>query len=211
MNAMMDLYHQISELDQKLIGKWSKAVRSEIDRFGKNIQPVSPFIDRLTLKDDKRRGRFWIRVKRDNSIRLYGIAPNVGRVRGFNAPVNQWQDVATYRFQYAKKKPTFGRRRSNYGKGWVTYHRAQVTSATPGVETKQPYFGGLPVRPTSYFGIGNGKSVWGYGRVKEGAVPVYYRDSFADWLMQSHGDEIDHIVIETGQAILSDYISGGSK
>ena len=67
------------------------------------------------------------------------------------------------------------------------------------------------MRPTSYFGIGNGKSVWGYGRVSDGAVPVYYRDSFADWLMHSHGDEIDRIVMETGQAILSDYISGGSK
>ena len=118
----------------------------------------------------------------------------------------------------------------------MTFRKAQDTSASPGIEIKQPYFGGAPVRPSGYFGIGSGKRIWGYGRtedgatptyykgpfadwfmenndyevyrrIEDGATPIYYKDAFADWLMENHGDEIDRIIMETGQEILSESLA----
>ena len=195
MSAISDLYDRINGIDDKLIGKWASAVRKEIERFGKSIQPASPFIDKPNLKDDKRRGRFWLRQDlRKGTVTMYGIAPNIGRVKGFGAPVNRWHETKPYRFKY--------------GRRWVTFHRAQDTSTSPGIETKQPYFGGTPVRPSGYFGIGSGKrKIWGYGRTEDGATPIYYEYSYADWLMEKHDDEIDRIIMETGQEILSESLA----
>ena len=195
MSAISDLYDRIKIIDDKLIGKWATAVRKEIKRFGDAVQPASPFIDKPNLKDDKRRGRFWLRQDlRKGTVTMYGIAPNIGRVKGFGAPVNRWHETKPYRFKY--------------GRRWVTFRKAQDTSESPGIETKQPYFGGAPVRPSGYFGLGtNKRKLWGYGRTDEGATPIYYKDAFADWLMENHGDEIDRIIMETGQEILSESLA----
>lgn len=197
MSAISDLYDRINDIDEKLIGKWASAVRKEIERFGKSIQPASPFIDKPNLKDDKRRGRFWLRQDlRKGTVTMYGIAPNIGRVKGFGAPVNRWHETKPYRFKY--------------GRRWVTFHRAQDTSTSPGIETKQPYFGGTPVRPSGYFGIGSGKrKLWGYGRTDEGATPIYYEYSYADWLMEKHDDDLENLILECGRDVLADYLAKG--
>ena len=208
MNAVTDLYNRISEINGSSINKWVREVKKRLAQFSKNVSTASPFKDKPTYQKDFRKGRFWISGDpKEPTIRMFGVAPNAGRVQGFGAPINQWHDVEPYRFEYPDSKPLFGRNRAQYGTGWVTYGKAQVTRSSAGVPIKTPHLNGKPVKAVRYFGI-NGM---GYGRTESGkAMPVYYESAFVDWMMERHNEEIERIIIEAGNDVISD-ILGGAK
>lgn len=209
MSAVKDLYDRISEIGDKSMIMWVREVRKRIAKFSKNISPSSPFKDKPTYQKDFRKGRFWITGEpKEATVKMFGTAPNVGRVKGFGAPVNQWHDVKPYRFRYPDHKTFFDRRkRQRYDGAWVTYGRAQSTSGSAGIPIKPTYLNGERVKATRYFGIGG----MGYGRTADGeAMPVYYENAFVDWMMDRHDDEIERIIIEAGQDVIS-AILGGEK
>ncbi|MBQ8036990.1 MAG: hypothetical protein IJ268_08365, partial [Proteobacteria bacterium] len=72
---------------------------------------------------------------------------------------------------------------------------------------------GTSEKPDRFYGIKKGKVTLAYGKTKGGlGVPVYAQDSFADWLMAHHGDELENLILECGRDIFADFVAkGGSK
>jgi hypothetical protein len=195
MNELSDLYNRIGQIDQKLIGKWQREVNKRIRRFVRNISSVSPFID----KPAKR--MFGVRNSKDGqSLTIYGTAPNAGRMKAFNAPTNEWQSVRRYFHIYGRN-------------GWRTIHKTQMVRTTAGTDIADvPYFG-TSEPPEQYFGIRKGRVTLAYGKTDSGiALPVYAENSYPDWIMQNHRDDIDNIILEAGRYILSACLfNGGAK
>lgn len=185
MSDLEDLYAQISQ-DKKLVRKWQREANKRIKRFVKNIAGASPFLDKPVKR------MFGVRNSKDGtSLTIYGTAPNAGRVKGFDAPVNAWQPT-TEAFRI------FGEG------GWRTIHKVQMVRPSAGVPIRDvPYFG-TSEKPQRYFGIRKGKVTLAYGKTKSDlSLPVYAKDSYPDWIMRKHADEIDRIVIEAGQDVLT--------
>lgn len=206
MDSISDLYDKISEIGGKSVNRWIREVRKRLLKFSKNISSASPFKDKPTYQKDFRKGRFWISTStKDSTVKMFGTAPNAGRVKGFGAPVDKWHSTKPYVFKYPEKGTIFGRSRTPYGRGWVTYGKAQDTSRDAGIPLKTAYYGGSPVKLTRFFGI---KGL-GYGRTKDGkAVPIYYESAFVDWMMSQHDDEIGRIIMEAGQDVISQSLRG---
>lgn len=200
MGAIGDLYNQIVGMDDKAVDAWVRESRKRIIDYSRTAFSGSPFLDRPSVKSDLNKGRFWIRADfKHDSITMYGIAPNAGRLKTFGAPVGKYHATKPYRFKY--------------GKRWVTFHRAQDVSASVGLDIKQPYYGGSPVHVTKYFGIkASGRGAWAYGRTNDGEpVRVYAEDSYMDWLIKNHRAAIDEIIIEAGRDVLATLANGGAK
>ena len=194
MSELEELYAQISQ-DKKLVRKWQREANKRIKRFVKNIAGASPFLDKPVKR------MFGVRNSKDGqSLTRYGTSPNAGRMKGFNAPVNEWR-------QTAEAFRIFGEG------GWRTIHKVQMVNTSAGVPIQDvPYFG-TSEQPDRYFGIRKGKVTLAYGKTKGGlGVPVYAQDSFADWLMAHHGDELENLILECGRDVLADFVAkGGSK
>lgn len=187
MSEISDLYTQISQADAKLVAKWQREANKRIRRFVRNIAKTSPFLD----KPAKR--MFGVRNSKDGkTLTIYGTSPNAGRMKAFNAPTNKWERVR--RYFHIKGRD-----------GFRTIHKVQMVRTTAGTEIADvPYFG-TSERPAKYYGIQKGRVTLAYGKTASGiALPVYAEDSYPDWLMEHHRDEIDRIIMETGRAILSE-------
>lgn len=192
-DALKELYQKIDSMGDAVMKKWITAIRDEIQKYSDNIQPSSPFKDKPRFNKDARKGQFWLRRDYHNqSLHLFGKSPNVGRVKGFGSPVGKYHKTKPYRVQFGDK--------------WVTMHKGQTTDTSLGMEAKQPYYHGEQVTPTAFFGVKKDGGVWGYGRVGDNATPLFYEESFADWMMNFNSPEIERIIIETGNNILADLI-----
>ena len=178
----------------KLIRKWQREVNKRIRRFVKNVAGVSPFLD----KPNKR--MFGVRNSRDGeSLTIYGTSPNAGRMKAFDAPTNEWHKTTeSYRM--------FGEH------GWRTIRKVQMVRPSAGVPIHNvPYFG-TSERPKRYFGLKKGRVTLAYGKTESGlALPVYARNSYPDWIMNNHHEEIDNIILECGQEVLAEYIAKGGQ
>lgn len=193
MSEFSELYASIST-DAKLMKKWQREVNKRVRRFVRNVASASPFLD----KPNKR--MFGVRNFKDGqSLTIYGTSPNAGRMKAFNAPTNDWQTV----------RRTF----HIFGKdGWRTIHKTQMVRSSAGVPVQNvPYFG-TSERPDRYFGIRKGKVTLAYGKTDGGlALPVYAENSYPDWIMQNYRDDIDRIVIEAGQNVLTEFMMKGGR
>lgn len=193
MSEFSELYNRVST-DAKLLKKWQREVNKRVKRFVRNVASVSPFLD----KPNKR--MFGVRNSKDGqSLTIYGTSPNAGRMKAFNAPTNDWQTV----------RRTF----HIFGKdGWQTIHKTQMVRSSAGVPVQNvPYFG-TSERPDRYFGIRKGKVTLAYGKTDGGlALPVYAENSYPDWIMQNYRDDIDRIVIEAGQDVLTEFMMKGER
>lgn len=192
-NDISELYASIST-DAKLMKKWQREVNKRVRRFVRNVASASPFLDKPVKR------MFGVRNSKDGkSLTIYGVHPNAGRMKAFNAPTDDWKPVTqAYRF--------FG------DDGWRTIHKVQMAKSSAGVAIEDvPYFG-TSKKPDMYFGIRKGKATLAYGRVENGlAVPVYAENDYPDWIMENYRDEIDRIVIEAGQDVLTNLIMGRVK
>lgn len=192
--TLTDIYKQLSG-NPKLIQRWKAAVTRRIKQYARNVAKASPFLDK------PQKSIFGIRARKtENELSIYGTSPNVGRIKGFNAPVNEWMAVNRY-FRVLR-----------HGK-WRTIHKVQKVSRSIGVPVQDvPYFG-TSEKPDRFYGIKKGKVTLAYGKTKGGlGVPVYAQDSFADWLMAHHGDELENLILECGRDIFADFVAkGGSK
>lgn len=192
MNELSDLYNRITQMDEKLLVKWQRAVNKRVRQFVRNVASASPFID----KPNKR--MFGVRNSKDGqSLTIYGTSPNAGRMKGFNAPVDKWMPTKEAFHVFGEK-------------GWRTIHKARRVTNSAGVPIQDVPYYGTSDRPDRYFGLRRGKVTLAYGWTDDGlALPVYTQDSYADWIMTTHRDEIDRIVLEAGQDVLSDAIQKG--
>lgn len=192
--TLTDIYKQLSG-NPKLIQRWKAAVTRRIKQYARNVAKASPFLDK------PQKSIFGIRARKtENELSIYGTSPNAGRIKGFNAPVNEWMAVNRY-FRVLR-----------HGK-WRTIHKVQKVSRNIGVPVQDvPYFG-TSEKPDRFYGIKKGKVTLAYGKTKGGlGVPVYAQDSFADWLMAHHGDELENLILECGRDIFADFVAkGGSK
>ena len=189
MSEFNELYTQISQIDSKLVRKWQNEVNKRVRRFVRNIAKSSPFLD----KPQKR--MFGIRNSKDGqSLTIYGSSPNAGRMKTFNAPTDKWKKVRRAFHFYGDN-------------GWRTIHKVQMVRTSAGTDIKDvPYFG-TSERPEKYFGIKKGRVKLAYGKTDSGiALPVYAENSYPDWIMQNHRDEIDNIIIEAGREVLTIYM-----
>lgn len=187
----MEIFSQLSS-DPRLIRAWQREVNRRIRRFAKNVSGSSPFID----KPNKR--MFGINASKDGTrLVLRGTPPNAGRMKAFNAPTNEWRITKeSYRI--------FG------DSGWRTTHKKQVTSGSAGYPIQDVSYYGTSDRPDCFFGIKKGKTTLAYGRTRAGiSLPVYARDSYVDWLLSTHGNEIEDIILESGRDIVSKHLSNG--
>ncbi len=192
MSAISDLYAKLSDIDAKLVARWQRAIVKRIKQFVKNIANVSPFIDK------PKKSLFGARVSKDKrSVVVFGTSPNAGRMRAFNAPTDDWKTVSeTYRI--------FGNR------GWRTIHKIQSVRTFAGVPIQDVSYYGTSERPERFFGIKTGRVTLAYGKTRSGlALPVYARDSYADWVMQNHHVEIDNLILEVGREILFEHVNAG--
>ena len=187
--SIEEIYNRIAD-NPKLIRQWQREANKRIRRFVRNVASASPFLD----KPNKR--MFGVRNSKDGqSLIIYGTSPNAGRMKAFNAPTNEWKQVS-------RAFRIFG------ANGWRTIHKTQMVRATAGTPINDvPYFG-TSERPERYYGIKKGKVKLAYGKTKSGiALPVYAENSYPDWIMNNHIDEIERIIIETGQAVLNEALS----
>lgn len=193
-NNIAEIYKQLSD-KPKLIQKWKSAVIRRIKQFARNISKASPFLDK------PQKSIFGVRSrKKDDTLTIYGTSPNAGRMKGFDAPVNEWLAVNRY-FRVLR-----------HGK-WRTIHKVQKVKRNAGVPLQDVAYYGTSQKPDRFYGIKNGKATLAYGKTQNGlGVPVYAKDSFADWLMTNHRDELENIILECGRDILADLaIKGGLK
>lgn len=189
-----DIYKQLSG-NPKLIQKWKAAVIRRVKQYARNVAKASPFLDK------PQKSIFGIRArKHGNELTMYGTSPNAGRMKGFHAPVNEWMAV---RRQF---------RIIQNGK-WRTIHKVQKVVRNIGVSLQDISYYGTSKAPERFFGIKKGKVTLAYGKNKDDlSLPVYARDSFADWLMAHHGDELENLILECGRDVLADAIlKGGAK
>lgn len=186
MSEISDIYDQLSQIKRGLLFKWQREANKRIRKFVRNIAKASPFLD----KPDK--NRFGVRNSRDgSSLIIYGTAPNAGRMKAFNAPTNKWTHTMRSFHIFGKS-------------GWRTIHKVQMVRSTAGTPIQDvPYFG-TSEKPDQYFGIKKGSVTLAYGKTDSDlALPVYAQDSYPDWVMKNHLDEIEAIIIETGKQILA--------
>ena len=190
-STITEIYRQLAD-DPKLIRKWQNEVNRRVRRFVRNIAGASPFLD----KPAKR--MFGVRNSKDGeSLTIYGTSPNAGRMKSFDAPTNEWREtVRTFRI--------FGKA------GWHTIHKTQMVRVTAGTPIQDvPYFG-TSEKPERYYGIKKGRTTLAYGKTDSGiALPVYAQDSYPDWIMNNHREEIDDIILRCGQDVLAEYIATG--
>ncbi len=194
MNTISEIYEKVSD-KPKLVQKWKTAVVRRIKQYARNVGKASPFLD----KPQKR--IFGVRAKKNvNELAIYGTSPNAGRMKGFDAPVNEWLAVNRY-FRVLR-----------HGK-WRTIHKVQKVSRNAGVPLQDVAYYGTSQKPDRFYGIKKGKATLAYGKTPNGlGVPVYAKDSFADWHMTKHRDELENIILEGGRDILADLaIKGGLK
>ena len=191
MNEVDNIYNYLSDMP-KLMQKWKKAVANRIKQYARNVAKASPFLD----KPQKR--MFGVRAqKSDDSIVMYGTSPNAGRVKGFSAPVNEWIAVNRY-FRFMRHDK------------WQTIHKVHKVTKNIGVPLQDVPYYGTSEKPDRFFGIKKGKATLAYGETKGGlGLPVYARDSFVDWLVIHHRDELDTIILECGRDILAEHIQNG--
>lgn len=194
MNEFDDLYTRISQTDARLIKRWQTAANKAIRRFVRNIAKSSPFLDKP--KDRM----FGVRNDKDGqSLTIYGSAPNAGRMKSFNAPTDKWTKVRRYFHIYGNN-------------GWRTIHKTQMVKTNAGTDIKDVPYYGTSDRPEKYFGIKKGRIKLAYGKTDSGiALPVYADNSYPDWIMQNHRDEIDNIILDTGRSVLNAYILRGGE
>lgn len=185
MSELEDLYAQISQ-DKKLVRKWQREANKRIKRFVKNIASASPFIDKPVKR------MFGVRNSKDGtSLTIYGTAPNAGRMKGFDAPVNDWQPTSEAFHIFGES-------------GWHTIHKVQKVRPSAGVPIRDVPYRGTSEKPHRYFGIRKGKVTLAYGKTKSNlSLPVYADNTYPDWIMERYSDEIDRIVIEAGQDVLA--------
>lgn len=190
MSELNDLYNRIAQTNEKLIKKWQREVNKRIKRFVRNIAKASPFLD----KPNKR--MFGIRNSKDGkSLTIYGTSPNAGRVKGFNAPVNEWKKTdETYRI---------------FGEGeWRTIHKVQMVRASAGVPVQDVSYYGTSNCPERYFGIKKGRVILAYGKTKDDlSLPVYAKANYPDWIMNNHREEIERIIMEAGRDVLGEMLN----
>ena len=192
MNELSNLYNQIIQIDGKLIQKWKAAVIRRVKQYARNVAKASPFLDK------PQKSIFGIRARKHrDELTIYGASPNAGRMKGFNAPVNEWIAVNRY-FRVLRHDK------------WRTIHKVQKVSHSIGIPIQDvPYFG-TSEKPDRFYGIKKGKVTLAYGKTKSGlGVPVYAQDSFADWLMENHRDELENIILECGRDVLADSLKKG--
>lgn len=191
--TMTEIYKQLAD-NTKLIQKWKAAVIRRIKQYARNVAKASPFLDKPTKRIFGLRAR-----KKDDSVVMFSTSPNAGRMKGFNAPVNEWMAVNRY-FRVLR-----------HGK-WRTIHKVQKVSRSIGVSVQDvPYFG-TSEKPNRFYGIQKGKVTLAYGKTKSGlGLPVYAQESFADWLMEHHAGELENLILECGRDIIADIMAKGGK
>ncbi len=196
---MIELSEIFSRIEAAGVHKmyyWQAECERRIMEFAKIVQPSSPFKDIPKYNRRKYLSQFWVRKNtKRHELNIYGIAPNVSRIKCFNAPVNKWHNTNKYtapiRETYKKKTNIRSMR------------KAQTTAESLAFPIKTPHFFGKEIDGNiKYFGLNRG-GVFGFGRFSGGAVPLYYYQSFADYLDEKYRSEIDRIIIECGQDVLN--------
>lgn len=189
--SIHDIYKQIEALGVASMRKWQHQCALAIVQFAQTIQPSTPFLDKPKYDPRKRYGKFWIKEnKQDNALYLFGIAPNIARVKGFNAPINQWHSTDKYNVYFGETK------------SFRTMSKAQTVSESS-LPHKTLYYGDREAESLGYFGAVKDGKAFGFARVAEDkAAPVYYIQSFADYLYNNFKNDIDDIIINTGFELL---------
>lgn len=186
---ILKLAQKMRAIDEKLISRWKLDVVRRVKRFARNASSASPFLAK------PQKSIFGGRIsKKGDSVVFYGTPPNAGRMKGFSAPTNEWIPTSEpFRF--------FGE------DGWRTIHKVQKTAKSVGVALQDVSYFGTASRPERYFGIKSGRVSLGYGKTKnDESLPIYAKESFADWLFGRYADDVDEIILECGQNILDDYL-----
>lgn len=193
--TLSEIYKQLSD-KPKLIRRWQRTANKWIRRFVKNIASASPFID----KPQKR--MFGVRNSKDGqTLTIYGTSPNAGRMKTFNAPTDKWQAV-TRAFRF------FGG--GDWHSDWHTIHKTQMVRRSAGTPIQDVPYYGTSEKPERFYGIKKGKTTLAYGKTDSGiALPVYAQDSYADWIMNKHLNEIENIILECGRDILAEQMFNG--
>ena len=189
MGDIGEMYKKLSG-NPRLIKKWKNAVVRRIKRFARNVASASPFLDK------PQKSIFGVKAnKKSNALTIYGTSPNAGRMNGFHAPVNEWMAVNRY-FHIL------------YHGTWHTIHRMQMVVRGVGVPLQNVPYYGTSQKPDRFYGIKKGNVTLAYGKNKEGlGLPVYVKDSFADWLFEHHREELENIIFECGQNVLAEYVA----
>lgn len=196
MMELSEIFSRIEAAGLKDLYKWEAECERRIMEFAKIVQPSSPFKDLPKYNRRKYLSQFWVRKNtKRHELNIYGIAPNVSRIKGFNAPVNKWHNTSKY------TAPIYNR---TTDKTIIrSMRKAQTTADSLSIKTKTPRFFGREIEENiKYFGLNQG-GVFGFGRFSGGAVPLYYYQSFADYLDENYKAEIDRIIIECGQDVLN--------
>ena len=192
--TLSKIYIRIDAAGKVAIRRWIAAVKKRIEGYSKAVQPESPFKDKPKFNKDSRKGQFWLRRDfRLHRIHIFGVSPNVSRVKGYRAPKSRYHKHTPYRFQTMSGR-------------WMTLDKAQTTVPDPGVPYKA-YYHGERVKPDAFFGLKQPGGVFGYGRVGAFGTPVHSDEDFATWLMETSDEEIARIIMETGQDILTDTLN----
>ena len=193
-DTIKDIHKRIDAAGKVAIRRWIAAVKKRIEGYSKAVQPESPFKDKPKFNKDARKGQFWLRRDfRAQQIHIFGISPNVSRVKGYRAPKSRYHKHTPYHFQTSSGR-------------WMTLKKAQTTVPNPGVEYKA-YLFNKPVTPEAFFGLKKPGGIFGYGRVGAFGTPVHSDLDFAKWLMDTSDDEIARIIIETGQDIITETLN----
>ena len=197
-------------MDPALVDEWGIAVRRRIYSLARAAQPGSPYMDPPDIKDRWDKGRFWVyysgerhgrirnrrgehKVKgsaaKSETITIFGISPNAGRVRGADAPDRQYREHAPYT--------------AFFDGHYHRMHRSQVVSDSIGIDYKQPYYAGSPMEPDGFFSV-DGK-IFGRSELVGTffGLNIYSIDSYADWLVKAHSNDIEKIIYEEGIAIMN--------
>lgn len=223
MTELSEIFSSIEAAGVHKMYNWQAECERRIMEFAKIVQPSSPFKDIPKYNRRTYLSKFWVRKNtKKHEINMYGIAPNVSRIKGFNAPVNKWHNTNNYVAPIKKrgiwerrfKKLPLTKEHPNYhvkpfrGR-WIYYYifrsmrKAQTTAESLAFPIKTPHFFGREIEENiKYFGLNQG-GVFGFGRFSGGAVPLYYYQSFADYLDENYKAEIDRIIVECGQDVLN--------
>ena len=191
MNDLTAIYNQLSD-NPKLMKKWQRKANKRIRSFVRNIASASPFLDK------PKKSMFGVQNSKDGqSLTIYGTSPNAGRMKAFDAPIGKWR-TETRAFKFFSRG------------GWHTIHKVQMVRAIAGTPIQNVPYYGTSEKPDRFYGIKKGKTTLAYGKTDSGiALPVYAQDSYADWIMNKHLNEIENIILECGRDILAEQMFNG--
>lgn len=173
----MNLSEIVSQItDDKTFKKWKDLAAKEIKKFARNTNPYNKvklsnfylFIDTKSLT---------------YGIILTGKKPNIGHVKGFGAPVNQYKKSSDP-IHYEKD-----------GRWFTTYKERQTSPSLGAKPLEMSFYGEVP---REYFGLKRKGAKVAFGLVNDEAVPVYSQEGFVEYLSIQQEEELERILAEAG-------------